>query len=375
MTRLSVVGFGGTPRAWAGERGRRHRPAARTYARCPARWSFRSERRDIGTHAATARAARAGSALPARGCGAHRAARDRRSVHAEVVDVSGHDGGVAWIGEFGNRAVDARRCGVVRPGPGVRHRCLRRGAGFQQARHHRRRGPGVARRRGGDADRGAVRAAAVALPRHLLRDAHARAVDGGLRRAREDRGARRLRRLQHGPAHAVRPEPARCPRGLCDVQRDGHHHRAARAAGASLFRFDARPGEPGDARQRVARRVPRRLGAARDGGELRARCVCRRRRRRAGRHVARPHRPELQLLDDVRRIRLRCHPRRLAKCARGVRGVHRARSRAFVFEFLLSEHLAVGARAVPAVRDPVPAARNRVALVRPRVVQGAGGGK
>ena len=46
----------------------------------------------------------------------------------------------------------------------------------------------------------------VALPRHLLRDADAGAVDGDLRPADEARRARRLRRLQRRPADAARPK-------------------------------------------------------------------------------------------------------------------------------------------------------------------------
>ena len=59
----------------------------------------------------------------------------------------------------------------------------------------------------------------------------------------------------------------------------------------------------------------------RDGDQLRARGVLRRPRRRARRHVARPHRAQLQLLDHLGRVRLRRHPRRLAQRGRGVRRV------------------------------------------------------
>ena len=79
-------------------------------------------------------------------------------------------------------------------------------------------------------------------------------------------------------------------------------------------------------------------------------------RRRAGGAVARPHRPELQLLDDLGRVRLRRHPGRLAERAGGVRGQHRARGGALVLQRLLSQHLAAGAGPVPAARDPLPAA-------------------
>ena len=43
---------------------------------------------------------------------------------------------------------------------------------------------------------------------------------------------------------------------------------------------------------------------------------------------------------------------------------HRARGGALVLELVLPEHLAAGARPVPAVRDPLPAARHRLALDR-----------
>ena len=74
---------------------------------------------------------------------------------------------------------------------------------LQQARLHRRARPDPRRRRRRGAHRGAVRAAPLALPRHLLRDADAGAVDGHVRPADEARHARRLRRLQRRPADAA----------------------------------------------------------------------------------------------------------------------------------------------------------------------------
>ena len=75
--------------------------------------------------------------------------------------------------------------------------------------------------------------------------------------------------------------------------------------------------------------------------------------------------PELQLLDDLGRVRLRRDPGRLAERARGLPGVDGARGGALVLEPLLPEHLAALARPVPAVRDPLPAARHRLAVDRP----------
>ena len=155
-----------------------------------------------------------------------------------------------------------------------------------------------------------------------------------LRPADEARRARRLRRLQRRPADAARPEAARrrrsatCSTLLTIVVADGR--RAARCASSSTSTRGLR--DAGGARERAARRIPRRLGAARDGDQLRARRVLRRPRRRAGRALARPHRAELQLLDDLGRVRLRRHPRRLAERRRGLRRQHRARGRALVLE-------------------------------------------
>ncbi len=161
---------------------------------------------------------------------------------------------------------------------------------LQQARLHRRARPGARRRRRRGARRRAVRAAAVALPRHLLRDADAGPVDGDLRPADEARGPRRLRRLQRRPADAARPEAARRPRRLRPLPADHLRRDACRAGDANLLRQHARPGDARGARQRAARRVPRRLGASGDGDQLRRRRVLRRPRRRAGRPLARPHR-------------------------------------------------------------------------------------
>jgi hypothetical protein len=72
--------------------------------------------------------------------------------------------------------------------------------------------------------------------------------------------------------------------------------------------------------------------------------------------------PNFSLLDDLGRVRLRRHPRRLAERARGVRRVHRAGGGALVLQRLLPQHLAARAGLVPAVRDPLPAARHRLAV-------------
>ena len=100
--------------------------------------------------------------------------------------------------------------------------------------------------------------------------------------------------------------------------------------------------------------------------ELRA---CRRARRRSAArstvHGARPHRADLHLLDHLRRVRLRRHPRRPPQRRGGLRRLTGARARALVLEPLLPEHLAARARPLPARHDPVPAARHRLALGAP----------
>ena len=72
--------------------------------------------------------------------------------------------------------------------------------------------------------------------------------------------------------------------------------------------------------------------------------------------------PELQLLDHVRRVRLRGHPGGLAEHRGSLRGQRGAGGGALLFQFVLPQYLAARARLVPAVRDPLPAQGHRLAL-------------
>src|SRR5690606_11434134 len=219
--------------------------------------------------------------------------------------------------------------------------------------------------------RRALRAAAVALPRHLLRDAHARAVHGALRHPGEDHRPRRLRRVQPVATDLLRHRGGGGPGELRDVPARGGRYRPARPGRPGLLRLDPRPRRPGGARERASRRVPRRLGAPAARHRLHHRGLPRRGGRRAHRPRARPCRAQLQLLDDVRRVRLPRHPRRPPQRGGGVRGGAPARARPLLLRALLPEHLAARAGPVPAGRDPLPAHGHRLALVAP--ARGAAG--
>ena len=80
MTRLAVVGLGGAPRAWAGERGRRHRPGAQSLGAGLARTDgFRSKPR------ATCPRAQAGMRAPANGRKGPTADSNSCAIEREVV--------------------------------------------------------------------------------------------------------------------------------------------------------------------------------------------------------------------------------------------------------------------------------------------------
>ena len=156
---------------------------------------------------------------------------------------------------------------------------------------------------------------------------------------------------------------ARRPGRLRAVPADRRRGHGDGAAGAHVLRFDARPGHAGGARERAARRVPRRLGAPGDDDQLPACGLLRRHRRRAGGDVARPHRaatsatgrPRASSSSSPSSPAGRAWPRCSwpAPCSRSCASFSSA---------YFPEHLAAGARPVPAVRDPLPAARHRLVV-------------
>src|SRR5207248_8446439 len=119
-----------------------------------------------------------------------------------------------------------------------------------------------------------------------------------------------------------------------------------------------------DSRQRVARRVPRRVGAASGLPELPRGSRGFRDRRRAGGARGRSHRPGDGLLDHLRRVRLRRHAERVRERRRAVRRGRRVRGAAQLRLPVLSQHLAARSRARDAARRPLPA-RRAVVAIRP----------
>ena len=207
---------------------------------------------------------------------------------------------------------------------------------------------------------GALRAAAGALPRHLLRHADAGAVDGAVRRAGEDRRARRLRRLQHAPPDAARHDasPTRW-RATCSTRSRSCMAGCLAIAGARLLRL----GRAAWCRWRCARTsCASSTSAPRCAALMAANFVLAAFLGGAGRRAhgawrsatSSPNFSYWTTSGEFVFVAILAGPHSVA--AVFVASL-RARARALVLQLVLPEHLADGARHLPAAHDPLPAAR------------------
>ena len=157
-----------------------------------------------------------------------------------------------------------------------------------------------------------------------------------------------LYRSARGRLHAV-----------CGVRR---HDGLCRYRGNHPVPVRVRAGQPCGSRKQSARRIsrpfrqPDHLDQFRDRRDL-----CRRQRRLCADGAA-AYRSAIRLLDHIGRIRLRGGARGKSERCRGVCRFDGAGTGSLFLEPLPPQHLAARARCFPARRDPVSAARHRLAL-------------